>query len=973
MSLAEPTRGHGDKETRRRYRLLVALSPCLLVLLVLAATWKLTLGDRIIARGDLLLYFYPLRDYASQAIREGRLPLWNPYTFMGAPFLANSQVGFFYPFNVLTAWLPVERAVSWNIALHLIIATLGTYALARRGFAFSRVAALASAVAFGLGGYLGAQVEHLNQLQALAWLPVGALLVIGTAGQAARINQVSQVNQVGQVGNGAGLALVIALQILAGHMQSLYISLVTLGLIALILTIAGLWRSRPLNVEATSRAATPLLVVIAAAILAAAICGVQLLPTLELSRESARAGGLPFNEAASFSWRPWVIARALMPTYGDPLFAEYVAYLGASGLALALLGGLGIRDWRLGVQAREEAQSPISNLLPLILVVIGFVLALGVATPLFGILYRFIPGFNLFRAQARWLIVFALGAALLVGLGVQRLQHGLSTTQARSWFIAWLALIGLWIAGLLIGARLSPEPEYRALPDRNVMMGWIVALGTVTVWVACAWRLEIGDWRLNRNLQSLIPNLFFLILALELLAASQFQPYARAADRQALTSLRPATAHLLAEAEAGTMRTGRILALSSLFFDPGDKVEQELLFGASLSADEIYDRLIAAKHKEIMSPNLSLYYRLPGVDGYDGGLLPTRRYAEFVRQFATAPAGTIDGRLREWLTGPPANHWLEQMAVRYLIADKTQDVFLDGVYYDLLFGTQITPITAGIPLRPFPSTALGLVLSAENAQAGEAIATAEVRFSSGEIQTFEIRAGEPRTPYFGVRLRWERRKTPLVISLRSLQSADDARITLRGMTGIDETDGTFHLQMVTGDHDMRLVHSGDVKIYENLRRAPRVALQSGQSAPIGIEHVGGEIVEERPEFVRIRFPEPTPKSLPYRLILRDACFPGWVARVDGVEMPIACADVLFRAIPLPAGAREVTFRYEPQSIRIGLIITIVGGMLWLTFVALAGRHFFMRGSSASRNPSPRKVNEITSTETTMATESRKPG
>ena len=42
------------------------------IALTIAATWKLTLGQRIIARGDLLLYFYPLRDYASQAIREGR-------------------------------------------------------------------------------------------------------------------------------------------------------------------------------------------------------------------------------------------------------------------------------------------------------------------------------------------------------------------------------------------------------------------------------------------------------------------------------------------------------------------------------------------------------------------------------------------------------------------------------------------------------------------------------------------------------------------------------------------------------------------------------------------------------------------------------------------------------------------------------------------------------------------------------------
>ncbi|GIV84261.1 MAG: hypothetical protein KatS3mg052_1268 [Candidatus Roseilinea sp.] len=911
--------------------------PSLLVLLVLGATWKLTLGDRIIARGDLLLYFYPLRDYASQAIREGRLPLWNPYTFMGAPFLANSQVGFFYPFNVLTAWLPVERAVSWNIVLHLAIAALGAYALARRGFALSRLAAFAGAVTFGLGGYLGAQVEHLNQLQALAWLPLSALIVVST------------VERASWSAGAATLALVLALQILAGHMQSLYISLVTLGLIALILAMAGLWRSRLLSVKATFCAATPLRVVVAAAILAAAICGVQLLPTLELSRESARAGGLPFNEAASFSWRPWVVARALMPTYGDPLFPEYVAYLGAAGLALALLGGLEIRERRLGVQARAEAQSPTSNLLPLILVVIGFVLALGLATPLFGVLYRFMPGFNLFRAQARWLVMFALGAAMLVAFGVQRLQRGLSAAQARDWLVGWLVLMGLWGVGVLAGVRFAPEPEYRALPDRNVMIGWIAALGTVTVLVACTWRLEMGDWRSRFNLQSLIPNLFFLILALELLAASQFQPYARAADRQALTSLRPATAHLLAESELGAMRTGRILALSSLFFDPGDKAEQELTFGASLNADETYDRLIAAKHKEILSPNLSLYYRLPSVDGYDGGLLPTRRYAAFVRQFAAMPAGTVDGRLREFLAGPPANRWLEQMAVHYLIADKTQDVFLDGVYYDLLFSVPITPITTGIPLRAFRSTALGLVLSAENARAGEAIATAEVRFSSGEIRTFAIRAGEPLTPYFGTRLQWEGRKTPLVISLRSLPSADGARITLRGMTGIDETDGTFQSQMVTGDHDMRLIHSGDVKIYRNMRHAPRVVLRDAAGAEVDVIAQGGRVIADQPEFVRIRLPSSGLRRSLQWLVLRDACFPGWVAQVDDIETPTTCADVMFRAVALPAGAREVTFSYEPQSVRSGLIVTAAGMALWL---ALVGVRFKAIGAFALRRLSP---------------------
>ena len=66
------------------------LAPAALIALAAAATWPITFGGLAIARGDLLLYFYPLRDFAAQAVREGRLPLWNPYTFMGAPFLANT-------------------------------------------------------------------------------------------------------------------------------------------------------------------------------------------------------------------------------------------------------------------------------------------------------------------------------------------------------------------------------------------------------------------------------------------------------------------------------------------------------------------------------------------------------------------------------------------------------------------------------------------------------------------------------------------------------------------------------------------------------------------------------------------------------------------------------------------------------------------------------------------------------------------
>src|SRR3990167_919457 len=69
------------------------------ICLVFLFFWKLAFTNLILARGDTFLYFYPYWDYRAQELLAGRLPLWNPYLFMGAPFLANPQAGVLYPLN----------------------------------------------------------------------------------------------------------------------------------------------------------------------------------------------------------------------------------------------------------------------------------------------------------------------------------------------------------------------------------------------------------------------------------------------------------------------------------------------------------------------------------------------------------------------------------------------------------------------------------------------------------------------------------------------------------------------------------------------------------------------------------------------------------------------------------------------------------------------------------------------------------
>jgi hypothetical protein len=81
---------------------------------------------------DLIIQNYPWKRFVLTSLQDGELPLWNPYLFAGAPFLAAGQHSAYYPFGVLLFLiLPLAQAYGWFAVSQLWLAGVLMYAFGR--------------------------------------------------------------------------------------------------------------------------------------------------------------------------------------------------------------------------------------------------------------------------------------------------------------------------------------------------------------------------------------------------------------------------------------------------------------------------------------------------------------------------------------------------------------------------------------------------------------------------------------------------------------------------------------------------------------------------------------------------------------------------------------------------------------------------------------------------------------------------
>jgi len=422
-------------------------APALLAAMIAVFFHRILLGEAWLWE-DMMYFSYPVRVFAATSMAMGHIPLWNPYTFGGMPFLADIQTTVLYIPCALLALAVRDGTLSfwWLEAMVIAHYVLAGWAMVLfgSGLGLKRGPALMAGAAYMLSGFMIAHAIHQQIITMVAWFPLIALLL--TRAMEPRGWRPAALG-----------ALVLGHSTLAGYPQlSLYFHAFLLAYF--IFLLYGRYPGRALLSRPALGAAARAALIVGGGL---AVAAVQLLPTSELADLSQRAqityeksteGSLSLPQLLTlFQPRLFGTAGAGVSTYWGPgtywYFWETCVYIGILPLLLMALS--------LPLVRRRREVAFFWGV-----AIVAILFALGNNFVLHRFVQEYAPGFSKFRDPARMGILFSLAASLLAGFALQALQAGdLKAPEAGRFRALLLAVAGagviLWlgvVSGGLDGA-----------------------------------------------------------------------------------------------------------------------------------------------------------------------------------------------------------------------------------------------------------------------------------------------------------------------------------------------------------------------------------------------------------------------------------------------------------------------------------------------------------------------------------------
>ncbi|MBI3462500.1 MAG: YfhO family protein [Planctomycetes bacterium] len=427
---------------------------------------------------DLTWYFIPCHNYPRLCMEQfGQWPWWNPFSRCGTPYLGNPLSGLYYPPDWFCWRWDARDVLSWALVVHHLFAGMGTYLLCRC-YGYGWTSSVLGGSIFLASPYLLAQTceGHFCEVCAVAWIPWGLLAY-------------ERVRTGGTAGT-AMLAAVLALSFFAGHAQETYYLVVILTALWIV-DLVSRWRS-----GGSPACRRLLLQWIVLGVTVPVLVAVDLLPISVYARQSIRSEGLSSAEAGAIGLSFPNLFQLLNPfalggpdSYAgtDGYFWETLCAFGLTPLLLASVGV--VRAW---------TRYPVQRFVWCTAVAIAF--AFGTGSPVFRVLFSYVPGLSFFRVPSRSMFFCSVAVAILAAGGFESLlvagreQHGQARTLAARLnlpgaFACALAACLLWLVA--VAGRAGPAALVFTTPAHATEETAAQSPGQPLL--ALAWRRTVGN------------------------------------------------------------------------------------------------------------------------------------------------------------------------------------------------------------------------------------------------------------------------------------------------------------------------------------------------------------------------------------------------------------------------------------------------------------------------------------------------
>ncbi len=395
---------------------------------------------------DAIRQMYPWKELVIDQLKNGQIPLWNPYNFSGYPLLANIQSAVFYPLNLV--FLIPSFPWSWTAYIALAV-LLPAYFMFHflRSLDRSPLASVISAIAFAGAGQMIDWLEWGVITHTFIWLPLSLY----------SINRFTQKKD-------KKYLLLFIFSIISAIFSG-YPQRAAYSLIVIVLWIFMKWRSQK---KSSMKHLVPISM---AFLLAISMTAVQWIPTAEfyfhsamrgeVSEQLSERGGLPWQQLATI-FAPDYFGNRVTNNYwakdfGNIDYMDADLYIGASVIPLILLAIFSLKN-----------NKHIKFLT--ILTVIG--LLLGIRSPISGIVSGLgIPVISTgVASEALIITVFSLAA--LAAFGFDDLKSEISFKRR----LTSITITGA-IYALLIFMSLTFDQDKTRTALRNLVVPGTAFLG----------------------------------------------------------------------------------------------------------------------------------------------------------------------------------------------------------------------------------------------------------------------------------------------------------------------------------------------------------------------------------------------------------------------------------------------------------------------------------------------------------------